>query len=172
MTASTEWGKEILKCEAKTVKWAPELTDGTSVVIHFHGQVMPGRALLCATQFMLNYREDVISFRVQPTIHAISATDDEWRQFGEAVHHCPRLRNITIAVDIPKQMLLRVSYRGKRSPVILEHRCYGSGLNKEEGNAVLVIVWLVGIVKFHKSTFPLPVELIRVLRDYILYDAA
>lgn len=163
-TTRTQWDEGTLECEAKI----DDLT--FSVVIYFYGRVMPGGALLYVARFLLELKEDVGSLMFHPiTVRAISATNDEWRQLGEAIYQCPKLVNVHIDVEIPRVLLFLTSYRGEnKCPVYIKRRWLRAKLHKNDGNCVLVLVWMVGLRIYHKSTFPLPIELIRALHCYIL----
>lgn len=98
--------------------------------------------------------------------HATVSPNLNMHEFGETLRYC-NIGSLELPFDEDDyriKILLRRLHTGNVSMLV----CLNGELvylrDYEDVNLCLLLVWAA---KFHKDQFPLPVELIRVLRDYL-----
>lgn len=162
---NTQWGSDTLRCRVVTTKCSVAYAgkDVSSFSAQYTGQIIPCGVLSYVAQHMLQLKDSLIQVYIgSPYLFSeVDATNQQWLKFGEVIRECRNLEVVEIEADAPARMLLRSSFRpiGELTKIRVEGIRYD--MNQEEGNAVLVIVLLVGC-----HNFPLPNDLIRLLRAY------
>lgn len=137
--------------------------NGTMFTVICTDDTMTYDAFCVVLEHIIKFKNEIINIDIACSTGDLLDIDGDWNQFGEVLRQCPILEMVEIHANCPLDIIMRRSYcmQGKR-PFIGSWR-----VRKEEGNSVLVVVWMVGIWTFHK--FPLPIELIRALREFCYY---